>query len=871
MSSYSNFVGYAPEKLRIAFSGVADPLVPNAAGQPIPYIASLTTAPCTRTSGAANIGISFSAAATNMGIVSGCTYFEFQNLTQSAGIFQVTGATDSNGTPLTLNFTTLASVENLSIGVFDRSKTVIASGLTASTASVSISGTTLSTGYLEVDLPNFATCSNSVTINAISGNIFNLDKAFKSLNFVQSNFTITNGQNTGTQQMTPATGDFLSGLRRVGNTLSTTLAPNITNIGLALGLEAGSVSHTLSTGVTGVQFPRCPSGAGTFTATSSTGATGDLTITTVGPVAPVVIDASTFAKVYSINQQTSGKTLTVLNSGIQESANGQTRNSVVSSGDLFFSGGPLILFRSQASNNGGNGISTFRATRNLSWSTTGTRLSCFCLSTSDAENSSGGTILLESISGTVTGQCPNALQLDGLFVTRIASGINLLSFPEATGGSPANFYSGLIATGSLAALSPFLGMVITTTGVPAGSGATGILNIPKLHGINGQISITGVSGTSITISGADLTYMSGILGISSSGTVNFTFTGGPGSGSGTMTTGIDITGLTTGSVISGNLGTLRTISGNFRVNCSGSCNITASGLREVSGFVTFVGPTTGTFIHPLQNTNTITGIATSPLLTGATNSPFFRISGNSITGVVATGLQTVGIISGQFSYNSGQIVSTGITNVDLRSLSGWYSQCYMVLPNVTGFNMSGIKYFGSTGNSVAGQSITDGIYFELGSSLTGNLNFGALTDIQAFSNNASTIGNSPFTIIGSGLTSVTISGLVSGICKIANAALGGTTGTGIIRGANITGLTFGTSGTTKTIQMNFTASGCPLNQTSVDNILQTFASLDGTNGTTVYSGRTITLNGLCAAPSAAGSGFRTTLTGAGRLCTVLVN
>jgi hypothetical protein len=166
-----------------------------------------------------------------------------------------------------------------------------------------------------------------------------------------------------------------------------------------------------------------------------------------------------------------------------------------------------------------------------------------------------------------------------------------------------------------------------------------------------------------------------------------------------------------------------------------------------------------------------------------------------------------------------------------------------------------------------------GFYFELGSSLTGNLNLSGIQYIYGVSaRTTATLVASGLTIIGSGLTSVSMPNIITGVLTT-NTVTGVASppGTGIIRGASITGLSFGTSGTTKMLYMNFTASGCPLNQASVDDILKTFASLDGTNSTTVYSGLTITLNGLCAAPSAAGSGYRTTLTGAGRLCTVLVN
>lgn len=73
----------------------------------------------------------------------------------------------------------------------------------------------------------------------------------------------------------------------------------------------------------------------------------------------------------------------------------------------------------------------------------------------------------------------------------------------------------------------------------------------------------------------------------------------------------------------------------------------------------------------------------------------------------------------------------------------------------------------------------------------------------------------------------------------------------------LTTFIIGTPGITKrygpsmsSVYYNFT--GVPLNQASVDNMLQVFASLDGTNGTTISNNGTLYLSGLPAAPSSLG-------------------
>ena len=74
----------------------------------------------------------------------------------------------------------------------------------------------------------------------------------------------------------------------------------------------------------------------------------------------------------------------------------------------------------------------------------------------------------------------------------------------------------------------------------------------------------------------------------------------------------------------------------------------------------------------------------------------------------------------------------------------------------------------------------------------------------------------------------------------------------------------------KNIGGNVTITGAALNQASVDGILVSLAALDGTNGTTAWSSKTVNLSGgTSSTPSATGIAATATLVGRG--CTVTTN
>jgi hypothetical protein len=81
--------------------------------------------------------------------------------------------------------------------------------------------------------------------------------------------------------------------------------------------------------------------------------------------------------------------------------------------------------------------------------------------------------------------------------------------------------------------------------------------------------------------------------------------------------------------------------------------------------------------------------------------------------------------------------------------------------------------------------------------------------------------------------------------------------------------TFTLGSTIKSVGGNVTITSAALTQASVDSILVRLAALDGTNGTTAYSSKTVTITGTSATPSATGLAAKAVLVARG--CTVTTN
>lgn len=132
-------------------------------------------------------------------------------------------------------------------------------------------------------------------------------------------------------------------------------------------------------------------------------------------------------------------------------------------------------------------------------------------------------------------------------------------------------------------------------------------------------------------------------------------------------------------------------------------------------------------------------------------------------------------------------------------------------------------------------------------------------------------GLNTFTLVGVNgrIAPVTMTGLTS-LTFPAIIELGNYSTTSIyLTSTNVPNLTTFTLGSTLKMVTRGVTISAPLNQASVDNVLVRLAALDGTNGTTAYSSKTVTINGLSSAPSATGLTAKDVLVARG--CTVTVN
>lgn len=105
--------------------------------------------------------------------------------------------------------------------------------------------------------------------------------------------------------------------------------------------------------------------------------------------------------------------------------------------------------------------------------------------------------------------------------------------------------------------------------------------------------------------------------------------------------------------------------------------------------------------------------------------------------------------------------------------------------------------------------------------------------------------------VGANVTSGTVIGFTSGTAALATLSIG----SGLKQVGNGAG--------------NVVLTSCALLQASVDALLVALAALDGTNGTTTFNNRTVTITGTSAAPSATGVTAKNTLIARG--CTVTTN
>jgi hypothetical protein len=959
MSSYSDFVGYVPDKLRLQLSGTVtgEGVIPaNTLGLPNEFFVSTAQGISTTSGGVSNPGICLNTSNSNFNIETGVTFISFQNIVSANGDLTVSG---ESGVTTACAFPKFEYSAGSITGVNSRPNQYNFSALKAIEGNVFISGAP-TTGSTTLNFSGLRRAKGFLLQYNASGTISGLDSAFKSFiacvpqasitgiadvtlntypftGYAESTggslpitensiYILPSGAPSGITASSTFTGDFLSGLKQgsvnfysPNNFTEVKLAQNYLNP-VPTGAPA-LFNYIVTSGVTGVTFPpvsgyvyymvtlnsgaasgapldiqvKTTGGSGTFlgfvyqtrsalfgsykrvniTFSGYSATSGNRVIKTLNPAVPFVISCYNASGVF-----VSGNDLTRFLSA--QVNTGPSAYMITTNGPLTYTATGTVLSYAGAAVGNSGGV-YFAASGN---STTGTFNFLNVLNITGSSANLGAYALIAT--GTNSRATLNLPQATGLYTTICGIANNaqatvVIDAPLlATGDSNANIIiqanNTTSATGILTLAHPLANNQITITST-ANSGRVTINTTggtPITSGSFNRIALSATSGGTVTgVLGATSSVSAGIsISATTTGIVSLTATG--------LTGVASFTGSTvSGGFVTGNFPNLQEVTGGLLFSISGSGGLDISNLRNVGVFIISGSAAAGSISingrSDLSGLNTVTGIGS----TSNNTTPFFIVTGNStsLTGaIVMTGLKQIGPTANTTGSPSNilnnnmlsRIETTGITLFDLPNLTGWYGSVVVNIPQATGFNLSNLQFIG--GNSANGfqNNSISGIVFTIGSGVTGNITMTGLQYIYVrdqYSNpaNATPI---PFIFRASGATSISMPNIITGFLRHTS---GNFTNTGTFSGANITGLSFGSSGITKELTMNFIASGCPLNQASVDDILKTFASLDGTNGTTVYSGLTIRLNGLCSAPSAAGSGYRTTLTGAGRLNTVLVN
>ena len=261
-----------------------------------------------------------------------------------------------------------------------------------------------------------------------------------------------------------------------------------------------------------------------------------------------------------------------------------------------------------------------------------------------------------------------------------------------------------------------------------------------------------------------------------------------------------------------------------------------SGIPSVLTTLSFPALTTvGGFFQPIS----ISSLTTLSLPALTTVVGGFRPTGlSALTTLSAPALTTVG---GVFDPSNMSATLTTLSVPALTTVGGNFNPS--VLPGLTTLNILALTTVGGTFNVN---------------------NTGTLTTISAPA--LTTIG-SGFTIAAmTALTTISIPAIVQiGIAQTSGNVISIISGTAALT-------TFQLPSTLKQVGLsggNVVITSAALNQTSVDSILVALAALDGTNGTTTFNNRTVTITGTSATPSATGLAAKATLVARG--CTVTTN
>jgi hypothetical protein len=297
----------------------------------------------------------------------------------------------------------------------------------------------------------------------------------------------------------------------------------------------------------------------------------------------------------------------------------------------------------------------------------------------------------------------------------------------------------------------------------------------------------------------------------------------------------------------------------------------AGGISEIPANpnITVTGSPYGTLFSVWQGANIAGGSYTTPLTFGQYNNVAPNGGGDGLPAVTALNLGGIQVLNNMLT---GTLLITSLVANSLIQISSDFN---LTAASLTTLTMPSLAYIGGVMNCVFNTLPT----FSLPALIAVNANWGAT------STGTTTLSMPLLSYIGgalapnfSAVTSVDFSGLQYVGVNIAFTAATLATlnfpalvkvGTTIAAtAANL--VTFSMGSTLKAVGGNFTITGAKLNQASVDGILVSLAALDGTNGTTAYSGFTVNVSGgTSSAPSATGLAAKTTLQGRG--CTVTTN
>lgn len=376
--------------------------------------------------------------------------------------------------------------------------------------------------------------------------------------------------------------------------------------------------------------------------------------------------------------------------------------------------------------------------------------------------------------------------------------------------------------------------------------------------------------------------------------------------------GVYYTNLLSGQVLANSIvgpntidfGNLNFSTGNFNFPWSATTSIIANNLLYTNGSLNLNTPSLTTFSLPL-----IQYVSGTIALTNINSLTTFSlpqlISCGGITITSATSLTTINLSNLLNSLGAISGTANALTTLTLTNLQLIYGNYSLTANALTSLSMPALVNIGlSTGIPVAGNFSPVGALLatvSMPSLVSVNGTFSptlaaltslTLTNLQTVTGALgltaaalTTLSLPALTTLGAGFapvcalaTTVTLTLLanITGAVAASFAALTtlsfpaivSVSTTWTITAANL--VTFSLGSTLKSIGGNFTMTGMKLDQASVDGILVSLAALDGTNGTTAYSSKTINLSGgTSSAPSATGLAARTVLLA--RSCTVTTN